>query len=142
MIFLNTNGSMNLMESEVYTTVDFILEDYMLDLSLSEFTKLVYERLSKVYFAYDTPTLFRVISEGIEAEDVEYVLPFLTELMTESLRVEKVNKDWQPRPAISNRLNLNIKAQNNLLNYKTNPEILTIKIYNNDELIYDMIKEE
>ena len=142
MIFLDTRDTMKFVEHDDYTSVTLNIEDYMLDLPLSDFTNLIHDKVNRFYFDFNTPTLFSVVCNDIAKEDVEYIIPFLMELITESIGLEKVNKNWQPKASISDKLELNMKAQTNLLNYKTNPNILTIHVLRNNEKVYEMIRKE
>jgi hypothetical protein len=54
---------------------------------------------------------------------------------------EKLNKDWQPRTAISNMLNTTIKAQTTLLNYSIVPSVLNIVFTKEGQEVYNLIKK-
>ena len=63
------------------------------------------------------------------------------EILAECIRRDKVNSNWQPKITISNKLDMNMKAQNTMLNYNTVPNILNVKFEKNEKVLYNMIKE-
>lgn len=141
MKFLNTNESMNFEEYDLYSEYVIEIKDSMLDLTVPEFISAVSRKVKKYNYCKDSPVLFVVKCDELLEEDIEYCKDQIYEIITESIRKEKVNNDWQPRLAINSKLNMTMNAQTNLLNYRTLPNILNIKFVKNEKMLYNMIEE-
>ena len=141
MKFLNTDESMSFVEHDLYSEYVIEIKDSMLDLTVPEFISTVSRKVKKYNYCKDSPVLFIIKCDELLEEDVEYCRQQIYEIITESIRREKVNNDWQPKLSINNKLDMNMKAQTNLLNYRTLPNILNIKFVKNEKMLYNMIKE-
>jgi DNA-binding NarL/FixJ family response regulator len=89
----------------------------------------------------EEPTLIEVVVDSVSDDDIEYMKDLVVELIAESLTGERLNKDWQPRTAISNMLNTTIKAQTTLLNYSIVPSVLNIVFTKEGQEVYNLIKK-
>lgn len=141
MKFLKTDESMNFEEHDLYSEYTIEIKDEMLDLTVPEFIHTIARKVKKYNYCKDSPVLFVVKCDELLEEDIEYCKDEVYEVITESIRKEKVNNDWQPKLSINTALDMNMLAQNNLLNYRTVPNILNIKFVKNDKMLYNMIKE-
>ena len=140
MIFLDTKDKMSFIDIEdnysIYL-IEIINDD--LDLPMSAFIEQIQERMEDL--SAEEPTLIKVIVDSVSEDDIEYMKDLVVELIAESLTGEKLNKDWQPRTAISNMLNTTIKAQTTLLNYSIVPSVLNIVFTKEGQEVYNLIKK-
>lgn len=141
MKFLKTDDSMQFEEHDLYSEYVIEIKDEMLDLTVPEFISSVARKVKKFNYCKDSPVLFMVKCDELIEEDIDYCRNQICEIITEAIGREKVNNDWQPRLAINSKLDMNMKAQTNLLNYRTVPNILNIKFAKNDKILYNMIVE-
>ena len=141
MKFLKTDDSMSFVEEELYSEYVIEIKDEMLDLSVPDFIHVISRKVKKYNYCTDSPVLFVVKCDELTEEDVEYTKNLVYEIITESITKEKVNKDWQPKLSINLKLDMTMKAQTNLLNYITLPNILNVKFVKNDKMLYNMIVE-
>lgn len=141
MKFLKTDDSMQFEEHDLYSEYVIEIKDEMLDLTVPEFISSVARKVKKFNYCKDSPVLFMVKCDELIEEDIDYCRNQICEIITETIGQEKVNNDWQPRLAINSKLDMNMKAQTNLLNYRTVPNILNIKFAKNDKILYNMIVE-
>lgn len=141
MKFLKTDDSMQFEEHDLYSEYVIEIKDEMLDLTVPEFIGSVARKVKKFNYCKDSPVLFMVKCDELIEEDIDYCRNQICEIITETIGREKVNNDWQPRLAINSKLDMNMKAQTNLLNYRTVPNILNIKFAKNDKILYNMIVE-
>lgn len=141
MKFLKTDDSMQFEEHDLYSEYVIEIKDEMLDLTVPEFISSVARKVKKFNYCKDSPVLFMVKCDELIEEDIDYCRNQICEIITETIGREKVNNDWQPRLAINSKLDMNMKAQTNLLNYRTVPNILNIKFAKNDKILYNMIVE-
>ena len=141
MKFLKTDESMSFVEEELYSEYVIEIKDEMLDLSVPDFIHTISRKVKKYNYCKDSPVLFIVKCDELTEEDVEYTKNLVYEIITESITKEKVNKDWQPKLSINSKLDMTMKAQTNLLNYITLPNILNVKFVKNDKMLYNMIVE-
>lgn len=141
MKFLNTDESMSFVEHDLYSEYVIEIKDSMLDLTVPEFISTISRKVKKYNYCKDSPVLFTIKCDELLEEDVEYCRQQIYEIITESIRREKVNNDWQPKLSINSKLDMNMKAQTNLLNYRTLPNILNIKFVKNEKMLYNMIEE-
>lgn len=141
MKFLKTDDNMQFEEHDLYSEYVIEIKDEMLDLTVPEFISSVARKVKKFNYCKDSPVLFMVKCDELIEEDIDYCRNQICEIITETIGREKVNNDWQPRLAINSKLDMNMKAQTNLLNYRTVPNILNIKFAKNDKILYNMIVE-
>lgn len=141
MKFLKTDDNMQFEEHDLYSEYVIEIKDEMLDLTVPEFISSVARKVKKFNYCKDSPVLFMVKCDELIEEDIDYCRNQICEIITEAIGREKVNNDWQPRLAINSKLDMNMKAQTNLLNYRTVPNILNIKFAKNDKILYNMIVE-
>lgn len=142
MKFLNTEDSMNIVEiDDDYSEYIIELKDEMLDLVLPDFIYAISSSVKKYNYCKNYPVLFIVKGDNVSEDDIEYSKNLICEIITESIQKEKVNKDWQPRISLSEKLDMTMKAKTNLLNYNTVPNILNIKFVKNDKVLYNIIKD-
>lgn len=140
MIFLDTKDKMSFIDIENnYSIYLMEIANDDLDLPMSTFIRQIQERMEDL--SAEEPTLIEVVVDSVSEDDVEYMKDLVVELIAESLTGEKLNKDWQPRTAISNMLNTTIKAQTTLLNYSIVPSVLNIVFTKEGQEVYNLIKK-
>ena len=142
MKFLNTNDRIDIIDiDDIYSEYTIEIKDCMLDLRTSEFIQYISNRVKNYNYCKDSPVLFTIKCDEILEDDIEYIKDLIYEVITESIIIEKTNKDWQPKIEIDNKLDTTMKAKTNLLNYSTLPNILDIKFVKNEKMLYNIIKE-
>lgn len=140
MIFLDTKDKMSFIDIEDnYSIYLMEITNDDLDLPMSAFIGQIQERMEDL--SAEEPTLIKVIVDSVSEDDIEYMKDLVIELIAESLTGEKLNKDWQPRTAISNMLDTTIKAQTTLLNYSIVPSVLNIVFIKEGQEVYNLIKK-
>lgn len=140
MIFLDTKDKMSFIDIENnYSIYLMEITNDDLDLPMSVFIKQIQERMEDL--STEESTLIEVVVDSVSNDDIEYMKDLVVELIAESLTGEKLNKDWQPRTAISNMLNTTIKAQTTLLNYGIVPSVLNIVFTKEGQEVYNLIKK-
>lgn len=140
MIFLDTKDKMSFIDIEDnYSIYLMEITNDDLDLPMSAFIEQIQERMEDL--SAEEPTLIKVVVDSVSDDDIEYMKDLVVELIAESLTGEKLNKDWQPRTAISNMLNTTIKAQTTLLNYSIVPSVLNIVFTKEGQEVYNLIKK-
>lgn len=140
MIFLDTKDKMSFIDIEDnYSIYLMEITNDDLDLPMSAFIEQIQERMEDL--SAEEPTLIGVIVDSVSDDDIEYMKDLVVELIAESLTGEKLNKDWQPRTAISNMLNATIKAQTTLLNYSIVPSVLNVVFTKEGQEVYNLIKK-
>ena len=141
MKFLKTNDEMSFVEEELWSTYTVNITDDMLDLTVNNFIKTLSSKIDKYKCAIDSPVLFVFKCDELAEDDITYCKNMVYEILAECIRRDKVNSNWQPKITISNKLDMNMKAQNTMLNYNTVPNILNVKFKKNEKVLYNMIKE-
>lgn len=142
MKFLNTDDRIDIIDiDDIYSEYIIEIKDCMLDLRTSEFIQYISNRVKNYNYCKDSPVLFTIKCDEILEDDIEYIKDLIYEVITESIIIEKTNKDWQPKIEIDNKLDTTMKAKTNLLNYSTLPNILNIKFVKNEKMLYNIIKE-
>jgi hypothetical protein len=141
MKFLKTDESMSFVDEDLYSEYVIEIKDEMLDLSVPDFIHTISQKIKKYNYCKDSPVLFVVKCDELTEEDIEYSRTLIYEIIAESIIKERVNKDWQPKLSINSKLDMTMKAQTNLLNYNTLPNILNVKFVKNDKMLYNMIVE-
>ncbi len=142
MKFLNTDDRIDIIDiDDIYSEYIIEIKDCMLDLRTSEFIQYISNRVKNYNYCKDSPVLFTIKCDEILEDDIEYIKDLIYEVITESIIIEKTNKDWQPKIEIDNKLDTTMKAKTNLLNYSTLPNILDIKFVKNEKMLYNIIKE-
>ena len=142
MKFLNTDDRIDIIDiDDIYSEYIIEIKDCMLDLRTSEFIQYISNRIKNYNYCKDSPVLFTIKCDEILEDDIEYIKDLIYEVITESIIIEKINKDWQPKIEIDNKLDTTMKAKTNLLNYSTLPNILDIKFVKNEKMLYNIIKE-
>ena len=140
MIFLDTKDKMSFIDIEDnYSIYLMEITNDDLDLPMSAFIEQIQERMEDL--SAEESTLIEVVVDSVSDDDIEYMKDLVVELIAESLTGEKLNKDWQPRTAISNMLNTTIKAQTTLLNYSIVPSVLNIVFTKEGQEVYNLIKK-
>ena len=141
MKFLKTNNEMSFVEEEMWSTYTINITDDMLDLTVNSFINALSSKINKYKCAIDSPVLFVFKCDELTEEDISYCKTMVYEVLAECIKGDKVNSNWQPKITISNKLDMNMKAQNTMLNYNTLPNILNAKFEKNEKILYNMIKE-
>lgn len=143
MKFLDTNGSMNIVEREDNDIVKIIIRitDDMLDFNVSQFIDIIKTDLLTAEYNNDKAHLIAFSCDGISDDDILYMRNLVYEIVAEALSGEKLNKDWQPRPTLVDQLDANLRAQTIFLNYEIEPQILNIIFEKDNKICYNMIKE-
>lgn len=141
MKFLKTNNEMSFVEEEMWSTYTINITDDMLDLTVNSFINALSSKINKYKCAIDSPVLFVFKCDELTEEDISYCKNMVYEVLAECIKGDKVNSNWQPKITISNKLDMNMKAQNIMLNYNTLPNILNAKFEKNEKILYNMIKE-
>lgn len=140
MIFLDTKDKMSFIDIEDnYSIYLMEITNDDLDLPMSVFIEQIQERMEDL--SAEESTLIEVVVDSVSDDDIEYMKDLVVELIAESLTGEKLNKDWQPRTAISNMLNTTIKAQTTLLNYSIVPSVLNVVFTKEGLEVYNLIKK-
>lgn len=140
MKFLDTNGSMDIVEREDYCLKTVTITDSMLDLVVPLYIKNIQEQMGREY-SENNCYLFKFICDNVSDEDILYTKNLVYEIVAEHLASEKLNKDWQPRPTLVEQLDANLRAQTIFLNHKITPQFLNVVFEKNNVICYNMIKK-
>ena len=139
MLFLKTTDKMWIENYNDFDICDIKITEEELDLPMSEFIKILRERISS--FDFKDVVLFKINVDELEKDEVEYIRHFIIEVIAEALSGEKLNGDWQPRTEISKQLDATIKAQAAFLNYDIEPAILNIAFIKDGITIYQLVQQ-
>lgn len=141
MRFLNTDDSMKLVDEELYSEYVIEIKDKMLDLSVPDFIDALSRKIKKYNYCKDSPVLFTIKCDELLEDDIEYTRNLVYEVIAECISKELVNKDWQPKLTLNEKLDMTMKAKTTLLNHRTVPNILNVKFVKNEKMLYNMIVE-
>jgi hypothetical protein len=141
MRFLNTDDSMKLVDEELYSEYVIEIKDKMLDLSVPDFIAALSRKIKKYNYCKDSPVLFTIKCDELLEDDIEYTRNLVYEVIAECISKERVNKDWQPKLTLNEKLDMTMKAKTTLLNHRTVPNILNVKFVKNEKMLYNMIVE-
>lgn len=141
MRFLNTDDSMKLVDEELYSEYVIEIKDKMLDLSVPDFIDALSRKIKKYNYCKDSPVLFTIKCDELLEDDIEYTRNLVYEVIAECISKERVNKDWQPKLTLNDKLDMTMKAKTTLLNHRTVPNILNVKFVKNEKMLYNMIVE-
>jgi hypothetical protein len=139
MLLLNTEGKMNIVETEQYNIVTLPIEDSALDLKMSELRKYVGSLIDNIDYE-DNVVLQLEFSDPTPLEDVADSPEIFIELIIEAILLDELEeKVWQPRTTLVDRINMPVYYQTQLINHNIKFNNFTIKIRHNKEEIYEMI---
>lgn len=139
--FLDTNGTMNIVERENFSIVECNFINEWLDLNLKECNKKIEEMLEPRFT--DEPVVYVINFDGDE-EELSWVIDLMLESAIDNITTEEAKfKDIRPhaRYEVSNKIALNLTAQKQLINYKSVTRLFTIEIRLKDKIVYNMLGE-
>ena len=139
--FLDTNGTMNIVERENFSTVECNFINEWLDLNLKECSKKIEEMFEPRFT--EEPVVYVINFDGDE-EELSWVIDLMLELAIDNITTEEAKfKDIRPhaRYEVSNKIALNLTAQKQLINYKSVTRLFTIEIRLKDKTVYNMLGE-
>ena len=139
--FLDTNGTMNIVERENFSTVECNFVNEWLDLNLKECSKKIEEMFEPRFT--EEPVVYVINFDGDE-EELSWVIDLMLELAIDNITTEEAKfKDIRPhaRYEVSNKIALNLTAQKQLINYKSVTRLFTIEIRLKDKTVYNMLGE-
>lgn len=140
MKFLDTEGTMKIVENDIFSECVICIPDEMLDLSLSDFIEDLTLEIKSHCYINDYPALFNIKCDDMDETDIEYIKNLVCEIIADALSKEQINKDWQPRLELNEQLDMNMKAKTSLLNHKIEPRIFNIIFTKESEVLYSIIK--
>ena len=109
--FLDTNGTMNIVEREDFSTVECNFVNEWLDLNLKECSKKIEEMFEPRFT--EEPVVYVINFDGDE-EELSWVVDLMLELAIDNITTEEAKfKDIRPhaRYEVSNKIALNLIAQ-------------------------------
>lgn len=139
--FLDTNGTMNIVERENFSIVECNFINEWLDLNLKECNKKIEEMLEPRFT--EEPIVYVINFDGDE-EELSWVIDLMLESAIDNITTEEAKfKDIRPhaRYEVSNKIALNLTAQKQLINYKSVTRLFTIEIRLKDKIVYSMLGE-
>ena len=139
--FLDTNGTMNIVERENFSTVECNFVNEWLDLNLKECSKKIEEMFEPLFT--EEPVVYVINFDGDE-EELSWVIDLMLELAIDNITTEEAKfKDIRPhaRYEVSNKIALNLTAQKQLINYISVTRLFTIEIRLKDKTVYNMLGE-
>lgn len=139
--FLDTNGTMNIVERENFSIVECNFINEWLDLNLKECNKKIEEMLEPRFT--EEPIVYVINFDGDE-EELSWVIDLMLESAIDNITTEEAKfKDIRPhaRYEVSNKIALNLTAQKQLINYKSVTRLFTIEIRLKDKIVYNMLGE-
>lgn len=130
MKFLNTKGTLSIVEKEDYEERHIVLDDDLFDLRMSELNDYLLEEYDDYTEGCSHPVLFKITAPGTE-EDIEdmyemYIISLLEKIV--DIKTSKKERRWAAREEIKSALNLNQMNINSLLNYNCKCEEFNIVI--------------
>lgn len=140
MLLLDTKDKMNIIEKEEYSICEFVIEDSILDLKVSEVKQYI-SRLIDEIDTKDNVVIRYKFNNPTTEEDMFYMTDPFVHYTIEGMLLEKHEEEvWQPRSSLVDRLNVMLHYQIELINHNTKINNFNIEIYYNNKQIYEMIE--
>ena len=143
--FINTNGTLDVIESTDFETIEYTFPNEWLDLTPKKCLNNIEDMFNPI--SSSKPVVYTINFIGNE-EELDWVIDDIIRLGIDAIVPEEEQK-WkelrpQPRDAICDRLSVCTIPQvlKRLINYKSITEKFTIRITINNEIVYDLIREE
>lgn len=139
MLLLNTEGKMDIIETNDVNIAHFNLDDSIFDWKFLEVKRYIHSLIDEI--EYDNNVVIKLnFTNTPKEEAIEYV-DQLVEIIVDGLILDEVEeKVWQPRTALVERIAATINSQIKLINHNVKFKNFTIQALYNEEKIYEMIE--